>query len=192
VNNNPPRIPDAFLNEIQGLIHTASEYQLIIGDKFNEGWDEMGDAYTQHFSSGRKAHRWFVESVASSSGIDPSTLRHYSRVSHHVTQDMRDENGGYLYSHWKAMLMGDGEPEDNLQENLGWCNEKFDEYGHPPPTRDIENHVRGNENEPTWRKRVDRMMDIGADVISDEKAPGRVRDITGVFVEAMNEEVSNG
>jgi hypothetical protein len=183
-----PPIPESFLNEIEGLVSNKSLYQFAIGDKFLEGWDEMGTAYADYFKNERKAHRWFLESVAASSGIDPSTLRHHYRVAKHVPPDMRGgENEAFSYSHWKAMLAGDNDPEENLKENLEWAHKKLAEKGHPPSTRDIQEHVKHNGHKAVWEKRAERMLSMLGAMIDDDGAPDWLRNACKQLVEMVEE-----
>ena len=188
----PPRIPDDFLNEMEALVASQSAFQFAIGDKFLEGWEEMGVAYTEWFGGERKAHRWFLESVAASSGISPSSLRHYYRVSKHVPPDMRGgENEAFSYAHWRAMLAGDGEPEENLEENLEWAHKQLEQTGHPPSTRDIEGYVKHNGHKQPWERRAERLFTVLNAMIDDDGAPKWIRDGCQWLVDKISERLED-
>ena len=188
-----PPIPDAFLNEIEGLVSSKSVYQFAIGDKFLEGWEEMGTAYSDYFGSERKAHRWFLESVAASSGIDPSTLRHHYRVAKHVPPRMRGgDNEAFSYSHWKAMLGGDNDPDENLQENLEWAHEQLEKHGHPPSTRDIEAHVKHNGHKKPWEKRLARLESMLGAMLDDDDAPKWIKEAVRELLKKISERLGEG
>ena len=184
----PPTIPDEFISEMEALVASKSEYQFEIGYRFLDGWEEMRLGYTDWFGSERKAHRWFVESVAASAGIDPSTLRHHYRVARAVPRTTKDRYPEFTYSHWKAMLAGDGEPEENLEENLEWALEQ----DLPVTTRDIEDFVKQNGDKPVWEKRLERLVNTLEAMVDDEDAPEWVREACEFLLKRIEDGRNNG
>jgi len=184
----PPIIPDEFISEMEALVAGKSEFQFEIGYRFLDGWEEMKLGYTDYFGSERKAHRWFLESVAASAGIHPSSLRHHYRVATYVPRDTKDRYPEFTYSHWRAMLAGDGEPDENLDENLEWALEQ----DLPVTTRDIEDYVKKNGDKPVWEKRLERLVNILEAMVDDDDAPDWIREACEFLLKRIEDRRERG
>jgi hypothetical protein len=131
-----------------------------------EFWQEGGEAIAHHLKITEKsAHKKFIESLAGSVKVSPSSLYNRSRVGRNVV--MRGYSGKhdiFTFGQWLSLLRNLPSEkglvsDEDLTERIEWMYTEAENHGGEfPSVRDIESHSKQNGHKPEdqiyWKRIV--------------------------------------
>ena len=152
-------LPEEFVEKVRQYSGAEDSAKMATAGLVTEYWLETGEAITTYRKESKsRSHRWYIESVAASVGMSPSSMYNRARVGQNVIlRGLHEgENANLSFGHWLALLRNvkkvDGVvPEDELYKRIEWVQKETNKFfGQVPSVRDIEKHYKQNGEKEEW------------------------------------------